>query len=304
MANSSTVWRDVCVIPPSKPGFLNMVSYGATDGSGNKVPLGPNMISSRSFKAIQTRRPLQEPATTLTGSYVWAGMIYGHFGHFIAETLPRLLSITACLQADPSARILGFATNGVTNVSLTGMGWFLDRIGIDPARIDVITGPTLVPSLTVPPPPFTGRFAYDPALLGLIDRSALAAATPSGERIFVSRGKLGKPSTRVQNIAEIEALYAAHGFTILHPEQLSLPDQVARLTACAVLAGENGSALHWSLYSKHIRQVHSLGWSLALQRGICAVRHQQYHVVRDPWFGAFMGRSQWVAPKVVLRHLT
>jgi capsular polysaccharide biosynthesis protein len=239
----------------------------------------------------------------LQGRHIWAGMIYGDFGHFMTETLPRLLSIRADLDATPQIRIAGFAAPGVTRTSLAGLQWFLDLVGIDPSRIDMVIQDTRLPHLTVPPPPFTGRYAYDRAILSLIERHRLCAPTASGERIFVSRSGLGKPSTRVQNIAEIEALYSRHGYSILYPEQLSPADQVARITACAVLAGENGSALHWSLYSSHIRQVQSIGWSLALQRGICRIRGQDYVALRNPWIGAVQGRAQSVDPQVILRHL-
>ena len=39
--------RNVTLIPPSAPGFLNIVRHGAVDGGGTQVPLGPLMISSR-----------------------------------------------------------------------------------------------------------------------------------------------------------------------------------------------------------------------------------------------------------------
>ncbi len=296
-------WKDVVVIPPSAPGMLNIVRYGATDAIGRRVPLGANMMSSRAFKAVQRRLPNPASPDLLPHPYVWSGMIYGHFGHFITETLPRLLSVRAALDTNSDLRILGFSAPGVQSSALQGMRWFLDQIGVDPARIDVITSPARLLSQIVPPQVFVGRYRYASGLLPLISGSGLSAPVASGERIFVSRGKLGHAKSRVTNIAEIEAIYANSGFTILHPELLSFADQVARLTACAVLAGENGSALHWSLYSPYIKQVQSLGWSLALQRGICDLRGQAYVDLRTPWLGALKGRSQHIDPRIVLRHL-
>ena len=262
------------------------------------------MISSRVHRAIQIGSRLPRPATRLDASYVWGGVIFGHFGHFITETLPRLLTVRTSLRADPGLRILGFAAPGVTSTSLAGLLGFMDLIDVDPALIDLIDQPTEVAALIVPRPPFRGRYSYDPSLLPLIDTCGLGAPAPSGERIFVSRGQLAAKSARVANIAEIEALYQSHGFTLFYPERHSIAEQIARLTACEVLAGENGSALHWSLYSRHIRQVHSLGWTLALQRGICAVRGQVFRPVRDPWLGRFRGRTQSVPVQAVLRALS
>lgn len=295
--------HDVVIAPPSRPGFMNLTSYGAVDGGGRHVPLGPLMMSSRAHYAIQRRVMLGNPVNVLTGGHVWAGMIYGHFGHFIAETLPRLLSIRASLDANPGTRILGFAAPNVMRTDLSGMAWFLEKAGIDRHRIDLITEPTRVTRLVLPATPFAGRYAYLPAVATLIDQYGLSAANPSGERIFLSRGLLAGAASRVRNIHQIETLFAAAGYTILHPEKLDMAEQVARITAARVLAGENGSALHWSLYSSKIERVQSLGWSLALQRGICAVRGQEYQVLRDRGFGAFKGRRQLVDPDLVRQYL-
>lgn len=296
--------KDVLICPPDPPGLFNIQRFWAEDGRGQPVSLGPLMISSRAHYAL-SRRPsrLPAPEAALDGGHVWAGMIYGHFGHFITETLPRLLSVRATLDAWPGARLLGFAPHGVTETRLGAMTWFLDRIGIDPARIDVVTAPTRIADLTVPPPPFLGRYTYAPAVARLINDAGLSAPTPSGERLFLSRGQMETSRSRVTNIAEVEALFAEGGYTILHPETLDLPQQIARITAAEVLAGENGSALHWSLYSRSTRLVQSLGWSLALQRGICTLRDQRYEVLRDPWTGWAQGRSQTVPARVVRRAL-
>jgi hypothetical protein len=138
------------------------------------------MISSRAFKAVQTRLPAAPDCVTLPGPHIWAGMIYGDFGHFMTETLPRLMSIRADLEADPQTRIAGFAAPCAAHTSLAGLQWFLDHVGIDPSRIDLILQDTRLPHLTVPPPPFTGRYAYDRALLPLIERHGLCAPTASG----------------------------------------------------------------------------------------------------------------------------
>ena len=303
MRGASPAARDVLICPPGPPGLLKIQRYWAEDGStGQPLTLGPLMVSSRAYYALPRRpAPRPRPDTMLPGGHVWAGMIYGHFGHFITETLPRLLSIRTTLDANPAARIAGFAAYGTTRTDLGPMAWFLDRAGIDPARIDVITAPTRLTSLIIPPAPFPRRFAYAPEVAGLIDRHGLSAPQPSGEHIFLSRGQLATSRSRVTNIPEIEALFAESGYTILHPETLDLAQQIARITSAEVLAGENGSALHWSLYSRSIRRVQSLGWSLALQRGICALRDQQYQVLRAPWTGWAQGRSQHVPARVV-RH--
>jgi hypothetical protein len=50
------------------------------------------------------------------------------------------------------------------------------------------------------------------------------------------------------NEEALEAVFAARGFEILHPQELSFFEQIARMRACRLLAGCSGSALHQALF--------------------------------------------------------
>ena len=149
--------------------------------------------------------------------------------------------------------------------------------------------------------PFDARARYASHLIPLIDTAPWSNVPATGERLFLSRRHLD--SRRVTNIADIEAEFVRAGYRVLYPETLGLPDQIAQICGASAIAGENGSALHWSLYSQHIQRVDALGWSLPLQRGICALRGQSYTALRDPVFGWMKGRSQTVPLGVVQRAL-
>ena len=77
----------------------------------------------------------------------------------------------------------------------------------------------------------------------------------------------------------------------------------ARICGAEAIAGENGSALHWALHSRHLRQVHALGWALDLQKGIAMVRGQSYQALRAPMTGWLQGRKQSVPIAMVRRAL-
>ena len=50
------------------------------------------------------------------------------------------------------------------------------------------------------------------------------------------------------NVDRIEAMAAVAGFSIVYPEQLSLPDQVALFRGARQIVGQYGSALHGTMF--------------------------------------------------------
>jgi capsular polysaccharide biosynthesis protein len=52
------------------------------------------------------------------------------------------------------------------------------------------------------------------------------------------------------NEEEIEALFMRYGFTILHPEQLSIQDQVRLFSRARMIAGPRGSGLHNIVFAR------------------------------------------------------
>ena len=64
------------------------------------------------------------------------------------------------------------------------------------------------------------------------------------ERVYLSRARLPELRQRIANEAAVEAAFEQHGFTIVHPQEVSIADQISMYANCRVLAGLSGSALH------------------------------------------------------------
>jgi capsular polysaccharide biosynthesis protein len=80
-------------------------------------------------------------------------------------------------------------------------------------------------------------------------RRAAANNVPAPERLFLSRGHA--PSGRhLTNRAQVECIAQQRGYTVVHPEKLSLVQQVSLFAGARIVAGEYGSALHGSVYSR------------------------------------------------------
>jgi GT2 family glycosyltransferase len=81
------------------------------------------------------------------------------------------------------------------------------------------------------------------------------------DKIFISRDKIGKSgenSRSLINRAEIEDYFASRGFEIIHPESLSVFEQIYLFSKAEIVAGEAGSGLHNSIFMRHGRTLINL----------------------------------------------
>jgi capsular polysaccharide biosynthesis protein len=216
---------------------------------------------------------------TISGEYVFGGLFYPEFGHFISETVPNLVAAAANRKRFGGTDILMFLPpNWMENPKAPPIApfhrFFLDRIGIDVADLHFITDPSRVESLLVGRSPALRKYRYAPWVLEEMDR---CFAAPAGEkrRIYMSRSKW-PVGQRLVNEKMIEALFLEAGYDILHPQDMTLEDQLTAVWQSSVMAGGQGTALHWSLFAPDCKAVLSLGWRSPVQKGISRSRNQTY----------------------------
>lgn len=287
---------------PEKLRF-GFVAAGVFDSERSALSIAPLFTSTDSVFPV-ARPPVAAPPTTISGAYLWGGVAFGAFGHWLTETFPYLMSMRPLLAAHPEAEILMVLRAGAAPPVWGPLHRnFADRIGLDLARIRIVLKDTRVEQLILPPDPFGRANHYATETIASIDTAGFAPLAGNGRSLFLSRRKLSSRNDRTPNIAEIEDEFAAQGYCILYPEQLTLEEQLEQILGARHIAGENGSALHWSLYSPHIRSVISLGWKLKLQAGICAARSQTFVAGRRPLIGPLLGRRQSVPLNVIRRAI-
>lgn len=102
--------------------------------------------------------------------------------------------------------------------------------------------------------------------------------------VFLSRSKLPTSQLRIplkQNL-ELEKLFKEFNFQIIHPELLSIIDQIALIKKVKILAGNQGSGLHLSIFADEKCSVIELGDSFqkvtpnTMQKIICEVKNQNF----------------------------
>lgn len=280
-------------------------SYALRDGRGRAIGGWPLLVSlDTSFAVNRPGRP-DHGATDLPAA-IYGGMFFDWFGHFIIETVPNLLAVADLKRAHPELPILfhlpdfWFPDPEARPQSLPFHDLFLDRIGLDRGDFRFVRAPLRVASLLVPDSPFPGKYRYKSWVLDRMD--ALFAAQPGpAAKVYFSRSRWPKP--RITDEPAIEARFRAADYDIVHPQDLSLQDQLALVSRARSIAGPQGTALHWSLYAPRCRSVISMGWHSPQQRGICASRGQ---LCLDPKGKRPRGgdlRLRAIAPAVVERAI-
>jgi capsular polysaccharide biosynthesis protein len=85
-------------------------------------------------------------------------------------------------------------------------------------------------------------------------RTGLIGADPDyrASRIFVTRPRWNRPVT---NVNEVEQLFAAHGFTIVTPEALTVHEQAATFASARVVAGFGGAGMFNLMYAHDVEDV-------------------------------------------------
>jgi capsular polysaccharide biosynthesis protein len=202
-------------------------------------------------------RPRAEP---LEGSYFL--FLYtnpGHFGHLMTEALAKLWGWWPAKAADPSLKILcRLRPERQETVETRAETTLLPAFGIAPEDIVWVDGPVTVTSLVGCTPMWHNAppFYVNPAIRDTWSRlhDGLVGTGPAGgsSRIFVTRREGNRPCT---NVDAVERLFAAHGFTIVAPEHLSIPEQAATFAGARVVAGLGGAGMFNLVYASSVETV-------------------------------------------------
>lgn len=227
--------------------------------------------------------PVPADLPRLEGTYLHLDNEFrGHFGHLMTEVVSRMWSWPEALEIDPEVRVLVGAARKRPQLA----AWeydFYEACGIPRDRVVRIDGQVRVERLLSGTPMFSNPNYVHPRIVATWDRigdtlaaqAAQAVDRDRPERIFVAR-RLAKRSCT--NAAEVEALFAEHGFEVVYPEDHPLGEQVAMFRAAGVVAGYAGSGMFTTAFVPHPQRLVLLGSTAYTPRNevlIAAVRRHR-----------------------------
>lgn len=110
-------------------------------------------------------------------------------------------------------------------------------------------------------------------------------------KIYISRSNwrsnyYTENSRALINREEVEAIFSSAGFSIIHPEEYEIDQQIAFFSNANVIAGEAGSGMHNSIFSgssKKIINIQSGRQNHLIQASLCKVCNQNIaYILGDP----------------------
>jgi capsular polysaccharide biosynthesis protein len=222
------------------------------------------------------------PAVELEGTYFHLDSEFpGHFGHFVTEDLSRLWGWKLAKERYPDCRLLIGTGRNAEDLKPFQRA-LLGALGIDEADIRTFGEPVRVGTLVGATPQFHNRRYLDPDLSRIWDqlRAVLRPESTAdrAQRIFVTRDR--EAHRQCRNADEVEAIFVEHGFKVLRPETMSIPDQIAIFAAAQVIAGYGGSGMLSMIYSDRpgVRIViGSEHYAATNEYLIASVRGDSYH---------------------------
>ncbi|MGY2873350.1 capsular polysaccharide biosynthesis protein [Marmoricola sp. URHA0025 HA25] len=174
----------------------------------------------------------------------------GHYGHLLTEVLGKMWAWDRVRELAPDVKVLTSVPTDRDDLALLPFeAQVLDAFGISAGDVHVVDGPCRPETLYSATSMFSLPDYVHPDMARIWDRVGdhLAAQAPPADgprRIFCTRPVDHKRSCT--NAGEVEELFARHGFEVVRPELLPLPEQVALFRGAEVIGGFGGSAVFTS----------------------------------------------------------
>lgn len=238
--------ENALVVPPPANGRGKWQPSGVLDSKGRFVE---NSISwSSTTLPVNTRPPMPDPGeiAELPGTHIFGGISYGHFGHFIAESLTRIWALDELRgKAD------GFVYTPKVQMRDNNRPFEIYRdltraMGIDIPMISAAQ-PLRVQRLYVPRQGFGlgDLMAGSRKYRDYIRRHAGHGVQPKGaEKIYISRSLLPRDRGGLIGEWKLEKYLQAEGYALFHPQKETKQDQLAQYKAARKIIAVDCSPLH------------------------------------------------------------
>ena len=227
----------------SRPGELFM---GVFDRDGAYVD-GSALDRRSGEKGSPVPRLLYgEPVDATEPEAIYAGTLYFHFGHFLLESLAR----SWYARQHPELPFVWAGSYCWQDKEL--QDWqleILDILGIaNPTRI--LAAPARFDLLHVPDIGYRYDDTFHPEHAAFLGNYAGPAQEP-GRKLWLSRSAI-ESDVRDLNGVAIEHQLTRVGWNIVHPETLTVREQLDHLARAELVAGEEGSAFHTLMLLKDV----------------------------------------------------
>ena len=249
--------ENAIVVPPGPKGQGKWQPSGVLDSDGRFVANSISWSATDDRINSEPAIPDARDITDLPGTHMFAGISYGHFGHFITESMTRIWALDELRD-----KIDGvvFTPKNQMKDNLRPFEVYADLInnlGLAEVPITCPAGPIRVEQLYVPKQGFglgdlTGGSRK---FRDYINRHAGVNVEPAGaSKIYISRSLLPPERGGILGEKKLEQYLIEEGYAIFHPQRESKLDQLAQYKAAEKIISVDCSPLHLVGYVGNARQ--------------------------------------------------
>lgn len=236
------------------------LASGAVYRSNGSLVAASQRAGHRGADRVASSRPthvrMPRDLDVLPGRWLYGGHWMNQFGHFLTETLTSLWPLLHDTACD------GLVFHPFTFGS-TVQPWqeeFLRLLGAAGIPVAVINEPVRVEHLLVPSRPFTPSHSATAEAVAVWQHTVRDLTPPqSHDLVFLSRSHLARDLRRLTGDLAMEQLLSERGFQIVHPETMTVTEQLGLVRHARVLAGVSGSSLHLSAFADRATRVIEIG---------------------------------------------
>lgn len=241
---------DRALVTPGRRQPMRTYSGEVYRADGGLCPLSLRPSVRAEIKHVPLAPPTRA-AERLSGHYLYAGPLFGVFGHDLIELTGRLWPL---LRESFDGVVVQRWRPWIDPFQLKldhTIATVLGAFGIGFHDIRVIENTMEVERLTVPEPALHINDFGLPILgecFRLIADHYRAPTVFTGRGFYISRTQEG--SSRVANETELEEAAQRAGLQVLHPQNLALPLQISLMRQAGVLVGIDGAAMHLAAFAR------------------------------------------------------
>ena len=225
-------------------------SCGVTDAEGNFLRFSQEFRYPKRPCPPPEERRFKKELARLEGTYLYAGWLHPHFGHFLAESTTRLWALEEHKNQIDGILYIPIGPKSIWRARKT----YSPIIDIFSGGLPVIpeTQAKNVERLIVPEPGFghQDRMQGSEKYVNMMRRCVEDTIPAAGSnRLYISRTALYDRRGNAFGEHLIEEFMAANGYDIFHPQRHTAAEQLARYRAARYVAMLDGSAAHFAAYA-------------------------------------------------------
>lgn len=255
-------------IHPDKPGAAGYAMEGAiVTSDGQPIVAAQSRRragrwGNRTLGALT--KPIEvAPNRQVDEEVIYLGWYFGHFGHFLLESLSRMWVLP---ELDSTLRVV-FHTQRRPVPSGTTLR-ILEAFGVPLDRILFLDSQTALRRVIIPEPLYElSHSAHElmPRPYRTIAASMVTGSDQSNQPIYLSRRLLPSGKRPIVGEYEMEEVLRENGFLIVHPETMTFEDQVRMVNRHRDIYTSDGSAAYMPLFSLTKPRLHFLTSGIPFQ---------------------------------------